>query len=87
MGKVNVRILRRKIKNAFFFANQQSLSLDDPRGSGDHENIYGRAQENIYGEKQHYFDKIHDANGKIFNDCVRKAVNIRAIQTHTPWHS
>ena len=78
MGKVNVKMS---------FENQQFLSLDDPRGSGDHENIYGRAQENIYGEKQDYFEKIHDANGKIFNDCVRKAVNIRAIQTHTPWHS
>ena len=81
MGKVNVRFKNMR------FENQQFLSLDDPTGSGDHENIYGRAQENIYGEKQDYFEKIHDANGKIFSDCVKKAVNIRAIQSHTPWHS
>ena len=56
-----------------------SLSLDDPlSGSGDHENVYG---------DQPHLMEIYDPDGKLFNNCKRKAVNIREIREHTPWHS
>ena len=72
----DLSIICRYISNSF---QKQFFSLDDPSGSGDHENIYGSAQD--------YFEKIYDSNGKVFSGCVKKAVNIREIQSHIPWHS
>ena len=54
-------------------------SLDSPKtGSGDHENVYSGVSNNI---------EIHDPNGKIYDDCVKKAVHIRETLSHIPWHS
>ena len=55
------------------------LSLDSPKtGSGDHENVYSKDLD---------CTKIHDSNGTIYGDCVKKAVHIREIRSHLPWHS
>ena len=54
-------------------------SLDSPKtGSGDHENVYSGGSNNI---------EIYDPNGKIYDDCVKKAVHIRETLSHIPWHS
>ena len=61
------------------FESRNFLSLDKPEsGSGDHENIY---------DDQHRDSEVYDSDGKLYSDCVRKAVNIREIKSHSPWHS
>ena len=54
-------------------------SLDNPKtGSGDHENVYSRGLN---------YTEIHDNDGKIYGDCVKKAVHIREVRSHIPWYS
>ena len=58
------------------------FSLDVPKtGSGDHENVYGVYKQNleIYDFDDEWYTK--------YSNCTRLAFNIRAIQTHVPWHS
>ena len=65
------------IPNAFSL--DDAFSVDDPgSGSGDHENIYGVYKSDL---------KIPDTDGNYFSDCIRKAINIRDVESHFPWHS
>ena len=51
-------------------------SLDTPdTKSGDHEN------ENLDLDES----ELYDADGKLYGDCVKKAVHIREIQSHAVW--
>ena len=45
---------------------------------GDHENLHG---------KKFRYSDVYDIDGTLYGDCHRKAVDIREIRTHLPWHS
>ena len=53
-------------------------SLDTPYDSGDHENYFVIANDEI---------EIYGSDGTLYNNCSRKAVHIREIETQIPWHS
>ena len=52
------------------------FSLDDLSGDGDNENIYDNYKNEL---------EIYDEDGSLYGDCQRKAVNIREIESQTPW--
>ena len=33
------------------------------------------------------YTEIYENNGTLYGDCVKKAVHIREIRSHLPWHS
>ena len=53
-------------------------SLDTPNDSGDHENYFVMADEET---------EIYGSEGRLYNNCTKKAVHIREIETQIPWHS
>ena len=55
------------------------FSRDTPdSGSGDHENYFGADPEDLV---------IHEVDGTRYGGCKKKAINIREIDRHVPWHS
>ena len=56
------------------------FSFDSPySGSGDHENYFGMDRVN--------FTTAYDENGNKYENCIKKAVDIREIEIHRPWFS
>ena len=68
------KVIKLRQKKSF----KSILSLDTPCGNGDHEN---------YFQLDPLEHKIYESDGTLYGKCTKKAVNIREIGSHIPWHT
>ena len=71
------RIILLSIYDLFLYVLQtyqhNELSVDEPTGTGDHEN-YFVDDSNVY-----------ELDGKTYTNCIKKAIHIRSIDKHISW--
>ena len=52
------------------------ISTDKPSGNGDHENFFANKNNYVYG-----------ADGSKYRNCTQIAMQIRSVDTQTPWYA